>query len=263
MRQLTDFVDELQDDRHSLVLFVDAYDVLHAATPTALLRRMVSSGARVLFSAEKGCCGSRDATARLDSSCDPAWPSPTSPTATPFLNSGAIAAFVPELRALLAAAAAEHADARVSSRSSDGRDAYTLGTDQLLMCHLFAHASDQRGTLRKTLGMAVDYNSRLFLSMYQVRLGDSLSFSGSGRPVHRNSAVDCTHFAPEQKSLRDWCERAIRGEVDRYSYPVVLHFNGADEDKRKMNAAAARMNWPNSTAQAFARPRCLHGNHKL
>jgi hypothetical protein len=103
----------------------------------------------------------------FDQACDEDWPAPTVATGTPFLNSGAFTAFVPELRALLTAATAEHASARTEAASRSAKDPFVAGTDQLLLCHLFAHArrggveGAPRGSavrLRDALEMGIDYN---------------------------------------------------------------------------------------------------------
>ena len=53
---IRDFLALVPDHPSTVVAFVDAYDVLFNGSPKKLVSGLVSSGYRVLFAAEKGCC---------------------------------------------------------------------------------------------------------------------------------------------------------------------------------------------------------------
>ena len=180
----------------TLILFFDGYDVLVNGQPRTLVKRFVHSKKKILISAEKGCCGTREALAFKDNTCDPIWPSDTH-TTTPFLNSGAFVGLVMEVERLLTAAKHEyeHYIAKLQSdygpiqplhatraASKGPWDPYLLGTDQLLICQLFAHEVVRGGqSLRSAIGMSLDYESQIFVSAYRMEIGREIVITAKGR----------------------------------------------------------------------------------
>jgi len=244
-----------EDMRNStLILFFDGYDVLVNGKPRTLVKRFVHSKKKILFGAEKGCCGTRDEMAFSNNQCDPMWPTDKY-TTTPFLNSGVFLGFVTEVDHLLTAAKNEY-DSYIAKLQSDYGpiqpygtrttrkgpwDPYLAGGDQQLICQLFAHEVVDGGqSLRSAIGMSLDYESLIFLNAYQMEIGREIVITANGRVRYDANLDDCDNW--DQARLRDECrQHSVRG-LRRATMPVILHFNG--RQKENMMAVASQMQWP-------------------
>ena len=239
----------------TLILFFDGYDVLVNGQPRTLVKRFVHSKKKILISAEKGCCGTREALAFKDNTCDPNWPSDKH-TTTPFLNSGAFVGFVMEVERLLTAAKHEyeHYIAKLQSdygpiqplnatrETSKGPwDPYLLGTDQQLICQLFAHEVVRGGqSLRSAIGMSLDYESQIFVNAYRMEIGREIVITAKGRIRYDVNLADCDEW--DQARFRAECRQRSVRRLRRATLPVILHFNGPQ--KQNMMAVASQMRWP-------------------
>ena len=85
---------------HTLILFLDSYDVLVNGTLRTLVKCFVKSKKKILFSSEKGCCSTRETIQFRGYTCNAKWPYDEH-TTTPFLNSGVYTGFVTEVDQLL------------------------------------------------------------------------------------------------------------------------------------------------------------------
>ena len=185
---LSEFLTNVPNDSHTIILFVDAYDVIFAGAPSHLIDQLLSSGKRILFSSEKGCCPdwSKAVQYAMDrrpgvwaTGCGDGWPPAPFGVTTPFLNSGAIIAFAPELTQLLRHARSEYEASLRAARAARGGSAEPLRVgDQELLCHVYSNVSAgapagngggrEPPPLRDALGMGIDYRSAAFLSMHGV-----------------------------------------------------------------------------------------------
>lgn len=240
----------------TLILFFDGYDVLVNGQPRTLVKRFVHSKKKILISAEKGCCGTREALAFKDNTCDPNWPSDKH-TTTPFLNSGAFVGFVMEVERLLTAAKHEyeHYIAKLQSdygpiqplhatraASKGPWDPYLLGTDQQLICQLFAHEIVRGGqSLRSAIGMSLDYESQIFVSAYRMEIGREIVITAKGRVRYDVNLADCDEWG--EARFGDECRQRSVRRLRRVTMPVIVHFNGHAE-KQNMMAVASQMRWP-------------------
>lgn len=239
----------------TLILFFDGYDVLVNGNPGTLVKRFVRHKKKILFGAEKGCSGTREYMAFKDNRCDPNWPADKH-TTTPFLNSGVFLGLVREVDRLLTAAKNEydHYIAKLQSdygpiqplhetraASKGPWDPYLLGTDQQLMCQLFAHEVVRGGqSLRSAIGMSLDYESQIFVNAYRMEIGREIVVTANGRVRYDANLPDCDVW--EETRFQAECrERSVRG-LRRVTMPVILHFNG--RQKQNMLAVASQMRWP-------------------
>jgi len=245
-----------EDTRNrTLILFVDGYDVLVTGKPRTVVKRFVKSKKKILFGAEKGCCGTREALAFKDNKCDPKWPVDKY-TTTPFLNSGVFVGFLVEVDHLLTAAKNEY-DSYIAKLQSDYGpvkplnvmpgtskgpwDPYMIGGDQQLVCQLFAHEVVRGGhSLRSEIGMSLDYESQIFVNAYQMEIGREIFITSKGRVRYDVNVADCNEWEQPrfQEECRQWSLRRLRMET----LPVILHFNGPQ--KQNMMAVASQVRWP-------------------
>ena len=266
---LADFVDAIDTgldgdhSTHSLVFFVDAYDVLVTGSPFKLVKRTLESKQKILFSSEKGCSPARESLMYKNAACDSAWPEPTYDTAMPWLNSGVMVGFLPEVAALLEAARDERTTfvdrvtrdvgpiqniEAMPPENLGPWDPYVVGGDQALICHLYARytfppAHERAGQpLREALQMGIDHNSRLFLSAYGMQLDEEIGFTAKKRVGYNGRHTKCGRMA-EGQVLVDMCRRWKRSNPPA-SFPVAIHFGGKGAEKEKMYAVAARVAWP-------------------
>ena len=240
---------------HTLILFLDAYDVLINGTPRTLVKRFVKSNKKILFSAEKGCCSTREVLAfRGNPVCDPNWPFEEH-TTTPFLNSGVYTGFVSEVDQLLTAAENEYEHyieklqrdygpiqplTHTLATSKGPWDPYLIGGEQQLICHLFAHEFVHgEQTFRKAIGMSLDYHSQIFVSLYTMEIGREIKITKKGRALYKAHLPDCDHWS----EARSQTECRQLSELHRVTMPVILHFNGPQ--KHNFMAVASKMRWPN------------------
>ena len=222
---LRKFTKIIPDEPNAIVVFMDSYDSIINSSPQRLVAAFVDAGARVLFSSERGCGGTKWDLKRLDNTCDSLWPVPPVKTTMPFLNSGGFMAFRPELAALLGVCRKEH---RAHQRSllPGERNAYVIAGDQQLYSQLFSYgmaertADDKsRGALRAALGMSLDYQSQIFLSMYKVDLDTEIRYTANGTLV-TTGLTYCSHLD------RRMYYEACLGVQPKTTVPVVVHLNG-------------------------------------
>jgi len=247
---LKEFVDNIvnRSDRkslkHSLLFFVDAYDVLITGSPLSLVKKTLLSGKKILFSSEKGCCSSREQIAYKNPRCDRQWFAPEYQTGSPYLNSGAWVAFIPQLFHMLEAAVDEWTGYRAKLEREVGPiqniqqmppqnkgpwDPYLVGGDQMLVCHIIAHYVFPEGHryegqgARKSLKMGIDYNAKVFLSAYKMVVGREVGFTPKKRVVYNGKLAQCEHA--HHTGLDEMCRKWSASKPPA-TYPVVVHFNG-------------------------------------
>lgn len=238
----------------TLILFLDAYDVLVTGTPQTLVKRFVKSKRKILFSAETGCAMDRERLAlKKNTDCDPNWPFDEH-TTTPFLNSGVYVGFVSEVDQLLTAAKTEYESyiqklqrdygplqsITTTTETSKGPwDPYLLGTEQQLISDLFAHQLVHEGQkLRNAIGMSLDYHSRIFVSLYQMEIGREIQISKNGRALYEPHLPRCD-FWSDGHSRNKCLQKSKRHGMTR---PVVFHVNGPKKDN--FLALASKVRWP-------------------
>lgn len=226
---LKEFVDALPVHPDIIVAFVDAYDTIFNGSPKALARRMIMSGKNIVFASEKGCCSNKFFMRKSQSNCDENWPLPDVKTATPHLNSGGVVGYRNELGDLLHLSAAEY-KATLASLQPGEVDPYTTGTDQALICQLYSYGgyenvttTEEMSGMRRKLGMVIDFQNEMFVCMYDVDLSDEIKYTKKGR-VAVIGTDRCQHLGSR---FLESCYGVQR----QWSYPVVLHFNGAGNRK--------------------------------
>ena len=102
----------------------------------------------------------------LGRSCGGSWPLAGDGSPAPYLNSGCIAGFAPDLADLLARARRE---LRAGLRAAGAGDGPQVAGDQELLCHMYANAShEQGGAVRERLRLGLDVRSAVFLNMHAV-----------------------------------------------------------------------------------------------
>lgn len=184
-----------KNDSHStVILFLDAYDVLVNAHAHDMLERFHNNRGqhRILFAAEKGCSGTKENMMRLDNACDHENPHIRENTPTPWINTGLFIGYKTELKELLDLAWDEYATTTASLLDREPHP-YLHGSDQLLIYHIYK-------THRHNLQMGIDLYSDIFKCMYQVQY---------------ENVNDISFY---QHRL------AIKHSV--YTFPVMIHFNG-------------------------------------
>ena len=226
---LQDFLNALPVHSDIIVAFVDAYDSIFNGSPKALARRMIMSGQNIVFASEKGCSSSKFLLLKSQHNCDEHWPIPDVKTATPHLNSGSFIGYRNELADLLRLSAAEY-KATIASLKPSEVDPYKLGTDQALICQLYSYGGyknvttiKQMSEMRRKLGLVIDFKNELFMCMYNVDLSKEIKYTSRGR-VAAIATTSCQHLSSR------FVESCI-GVESQWSYPVVLHFNGAGNKK--------------------------------
>jgi hypothetical protein len=118
-------------------------------------------------------------------------------------------------------------------------DPYLLGTDQQLICQLFAHEVVRGGqSLRSAIGMSLDYESQIFVSAYRMEIGREIVITAKGRVRYDVNLADCDEW--EEARFRAECRQ--RGVRRRRTLPMIVHFNGPP--KQNMLAVASQMRWP-------------------
>ena len=256
-----DFVDYVH--KHTLVhlknftviLFIDAYDVLFNGTPKVLIKRLLASHKNILFGSEKGCCGTRENMAFKNPVCDPVWLLPEQDTTTPYLNAGGFVGFIGGVVDLLDAAKEENVRYRAELIGrfgaiypvADGRgpwDPYIVGGDQQLICHLFSRHVYREGhayqgsLLREKLRMSLDYASQIFVNIYNMQVGREIGFTQERRVFYNASEANCASLG----KFATGCERLISRRLP-LTFPIILHFNGPGKEKDKMSHVARRIVW--------------------
>lgn len=230
---LRKFTKMIPDDPNAIVVFMDAYDIILNSSPRKLVAAFINSGARVLFSAERGCGGTKWDLKQLHNTCDSQWPLPPVKTTMPFLNSGGFVAFRSELVVLLNVCKKEYW-AHQRSLLPGEYNAYVVAGDQQLYSQLFSYGmaernSDEnaRGALRKALGMSMDYQSRIFLSMYKVDWDTEIRYTANGTLV-TTGLTDCSHLD------RRMYYEACLGVKSKFIVPVAVHLNGAQKPLKEV-----------------------------
>ena len=229
----------------SLILFVDAYDVLVTGSPSRLVKRMLETQKKIMYSSEAGCTASREALMHKlfnVPGCDLRWPAPANDTAMPWINSGVLAGFVPQVAALLEAAREERysfvdritreigpiQEIHAMPPANPGPwDPYIVGGDQSLIGHLYSHHTfppthQHAGQLlREALHMGIDYNARLFLSAFGMHIGQEIKFSAKKRVVR---VLACILPPPPPPYSPLSCASGSASDASRFSVrPLTRH----------------------------------------
>jgi hypothetical protein len=180
----------------TILVFVDGYDVVVNNEPTQLETAFLSSGKRIMFSSELGCCTSKKAALQSSTRCHPRWPFMSAMDESggrPWLNSGVIVGYAPDIRKFL----------RMAWKEYQLHPAmYRAFTDQLIVCHLMSEGS----TVWTRASVGIDHSSEIALSMYNtdVRIGQVIGLDSLGRIVFSNRTV-----------------------------PAFIHFNGPKNEKKE------------------------------
>jgi hypothetical protein len=200
---LSEFIARIRNDSNTIIVFVDAYDIIFAGGPTQLAEKLFASPHRLIFSSEKGCCPDWSTAVHYamdrrpgvwTTGCSDGWPPAPFGVVTPFLNSGAIIGFAPELSLLLERARREYDASRHAARVArgGGDEPLRIG-DQELLCHLYSNVSAASAPggggggagphvpLRNALRIGIDYSSDIFLSMHGVDLAREIAYTPDGR----------------------------------------------------------------------------------
>eukprot|EP00802_Teleaulax_amphioxeia_P011491 Tamp_11524.p1 GENE.Tamp_11524~~Tamp_11524.p1 ORF type:complete len:393 (-),score=36.75 Tamp_11524:635-1813(-) len=215
---LKQFVDELfrrtgaKSGKRTIIMFLDAYDVLVTGSPSALVKRFLKTEKKVLFSSEQGCCSYRESIMYKQPKCDPRWIWPETETHSPYLNSGAFVGFLPQIVHMLQAAKDEREsyaakvareirpfqDYKLMPPENPGPwDPYIIGGDQQLICHVIAHYAFGEGheyegrSAKAALKMGIDYSAKLFLSAYTMQVGRAIQFSKNRRVAFNGRFLAC------------------------------------------------------------------------
>jgi len=242
----------------TIVLYLDAYDVIFMGSPQKLIDKFLATQKNVLFGSEKGCCATREGLSWKHAACDPLWPLPPLATATPFLNAGVFVGFVQPVAILLQECWVEQQEytdyigktfgpvQSVHVRPNKDRNngpwnPYLVGGDQALICHVFAHrrsagtdehtGQQHSAPVSELIGMSLDYTSSIFLNVYDMQIGRELHITERGRVKYTGPHTPVG---------------TVEGQRVRAITPLFLHFNGAGKEKGKMFVVAAKMAWPDS-----------------
>jgi len=192
---------------NSLLVFVDAYDVILNHAPFHLERIFLASGKRILLASELGCCVDKPTALAYGNSCHRHWPffSRSPPLlGRVWLNSGVIIGYAKDIRRLLRMAWREYLL---------HPDVYRAHTDQQLLCFLMSDGA----TIWTREAVGIDHDSHAALTTYQTDLREALSFDSQGRVLFQNRTV-----------------------------PAIIHFNGPPQGKAEQMAFAQRHfpSWP-------------------
>lgn len=177
----------------SLLVFVDAYDVIVNHAPFHLERIFLASGKRILLASELGCCTDKETALAYGNRCHRNWPFfPSSPHRRIWLNSGVIIGYAKDIRRLLRLAWKEYLL---------HPNVYRAHTDQQLLCFLMSDGA----TIWTREAVGIDHESQAALTTYQTDLGQALSFDSQGRVVFENRTVPALiHFngPPQPKAAQ-------------------------------------------------------------
>jgi hypothetical protein len=177
---------------NTILVFVDGYDVVINNEPTKIETLFLASGKRILFSSELGCCTSKQSALQMSNRCDTRWPFVPA-VGRPWLNSGVIVGYAPDIRKFL----------RMAWKEYQLHPAmYMEFTDQLVVCHLMSEGS----TVWTRASVGIDHLSEIALSTYKtdLRSGQVIGFDSVGRVVFSNRTV-----------------------------PAIIHFNGPSNEKQE------------------------------
>jgi hypothetical protein len=183
----------------SLLVFVDAYDVIVNHAPFHLERIFLASGKRVLLASELGCCTDKETALAYGNRCHRNWPFfSSSPHRRMWLNSGVIIGYAKDIRRLLRLAWKEYLL---------HPEVYRAHTDQQLLCFLMSDGA----TIWTREAVGIDHESQAALTTYQTDLRQALSFDAQGRVVFENRTVPALiHFngPPQLKAAQmDFAQR--------------------------------------------------------
>jgi len=233
----------------TVILYVDAYDILFTNTVSALVKKLLRAQTSVIFGGEKGCCGVKEELAWKRAPCAPKWMLPDTKTATPYLNAGSFVGFVSETRDLLARSRqayhwflsdieAKFGPIEPVTGTRGPFDPYMMAGDQQLLCDalpLFKYG-------QTNISLGIDYKSSIFLNAYRMQMGREIVLENKHRRVVYNpEKADCMGI--NQKELGLLCESSTQFAGGK-RFPVTLHFNGPASDKDRMIEVARQMHWP-------------------
>ncbi|XP_013108802.1 procollagen-lysine,2-oxoglutarate 5-dioxygenase [Stomoxys calcitrans] len=130
---LREAIKAFKDEKDTLIMFTDSYDVVFTTRMSEIVRKFKESGAKVLFSAEKFCWPDTKLASKYPT---------VEPKASPYLNSGAFIGYAPQVWSLLEKPLGD------------------LEDDQLYYTKTFLDE-----TLREKLGIKLDTESKLFQNL--------------------------------------------------------------------------------------------------
>lgn len=130
---LREAIKPLKDEKNTIILFTDSYDVLFTTGLAEIVQKFKDSGAKLFFSAEKYCWPDTELSTKYPT---------VEPKASQYLNSGAFIGYAPQVWALL------------ETPLTDTDD------DQLYYTKVFLNEE-----LRAKLGMQLDTTSSLFQNL--------------------------------------------------------------------------------------------------
>uniref|UniRef100_A0A1I8M2M7 procollagen-lysine 5-dioxygenase n=1 Tax=Musca domestica TaxID=7370 RepID=A0A1I8M2M7_MUSDO len=130
---LREAVKPLKDEKDTLIMFTDSYDVVFTSRLTEIVKKFKETGARVLFSAEKFCWPDVKLASKYPT---------VEPKASRYLNSGAFIGYAPEIWQLLQPSIEN------------------LEDDQLYYTKSYLNEE-----LREKLGMKLDVESHIFQNL--------------------------------------------------------------------------------------------------
>uniref|UniRef100_A0A034VR52 procollagen-lysine 5-dioxygenase n=1 Tax=Bactrocera dorsalis TaxID=27457 RepID=A0A034VR52_BACDO len=139
IRLLREAVEPFKDEKNTIILFTDSYDVVFTTGLKDIYRKFKEFGARVLFSAEKFCWP--------DVKLAKSYPPVSEANSSPYLNSGAFIGYAPEIYSILSA-----------EEIKDDDD------DQRYYTKIFLDVDK-----RKKLSIQLDTQSRLFQNLNGAR----------------------------------------------------------------------------------------------
>jgi hypothetical protein len=181
---------------NSILVFVDAYDVIVNHAPFHLESIFLASGKRILLASELGCCTDKQSALSYATSCHRNWPFRSSGRV--WLNSGVIIGYAKDIRRLLRMAWKEY---RLHP------EVYRAFTDQQLLCFLMSDGA----TIWTREAVGIDHDSQAALTTYQTDLREALSFDSQGRVVFNNQTVPALiHFNGPPKVKAEQMEFAQR-----------------------------------------------------
>lgn len=198
---------------NSIIVFVDAYDVILNHEPFHLEQIFLASGKRILIASELGCCTDKETALAYGNRCHRNWPffsSYHSSNGRVWLNSGVIIGYAKDIRRLLRMAWKEYKLYPA---------VYRAHTDQQLICFLMSDGA----TIWTREAIGIDHESKAALTTYQTDLKEALSFDSKGRVVFENRTI-----------------------------PAIIHFNGPPEIKRQQMEFAKKHFplWPSSKVKS-------------
>jgi len=188
----------------TILVFVDAYDVVINNEPFGLEAAFLASGKRVLVASELGCCVDKRTALAYRSDCHKDWPFEEK-GGRRWLNSGVIVGYARDIRRLLRLAWREYLE---------HQDVYKAYTDQQLLCFLMSDGA----TIWTRKSVGIDHQSDIALTTYRMDISvegaGQLSLDDKGRIVFENRTI-----------------------------PAIIHFNGPKNEKEgQMNYA--RLHFP-------------------